>query len=235
MRRARFVSVTNVPGTGGAFFKTFDAVGAGATAKNRDAGTDVLALINGNLALGQGTQVQLNTGSLKLQLQLTTAFAQSTNAATNTKNFTITGGGAQFQLGAEVQSSQQVSVGIQSVDANKLGNSQLGFLSSIVSGGVNSLISGHAANASNIIDQAITQVSVTRGRIGAFEKNTLQTNVRSLQAAVENLTASESTIRDADFAAETSALTRSQILSSAATSVLSLSNSQAQQVLQLLK
>ena len=73
-----------------------------------------------------------------------------------------------------------------------------------------------------------------RGRLGAVERNVLQTNVRSLQASFENLSASQSQIRDADFAQETSMLTRAQILSSAGTTVLGLANQQSQQVLQLL-
>ncbi len=63
----------------------------------------------------------------------------------------------------------------------------------------------------------------------------LDTNVRSLQSAFENLTASNSQIRDADFAAETSLLTRSQILSSSGTAILGLANQTSQQVLQLLQ
>jgi flagellin len=70
--------------------------------------------------------------------------------------------------------------------------------------------------------------------LGAFERNTLQTNVRSLQAGLENLTAAESTIRDADFAKETSELTRAQVLTSSSTTVLATANAQAQNVLQLL-
>jgi flagellin len=62
----------------------------------------------------------------------------------------------------------------------------------------------------------------------------LDTNRRSLQAAVENLSASRSVILDADFAVETSELTRAQILQSSGTTVLSLANQQAQSVLQLL-
>ncbi|MCU0689636.1 MAG: flagellin, partial [Phycisphaerales bacterium] len=72
------------------------------------------------------------------------------------------------------------------------------------------------------------------GRLGAMERNTLDTNVRSIQAAVENLTASQSVIRDTDFADETSRLTRAQILSQAGSSVLQLANQQAQSVLSLL-
>ncbi len=106
--------------------------------------------------------------------------------------------------------------------------------SSLRSGGTNDLSSGNFSNASAVLTSALDEISVLRGRLGAFEKNTLQTNVRSLQAAVENLTSSESRIRDADFAEETSSLTRAQILTSAGTSVLGLANQQAQQVLQLL-
>ena len=81
---------------------------------------------------------------------------------------------------------------------------------------------------------AIQQVSVLRGRIGAFETNTLDTNVASLNVALENVTSSESDIADADFAAETSNLTRAQILMQAGTSVLATANSTPQDVLKLL-
>ena len=74
-----------------------------------------------------------------------------------------------------------------------------------------------------------------RGRLGAFERNTLQTNVRSLQIGLENITASESKIRDADFASETANLTRAQILNQAGTSVLATANASAQNVLALLQ
>jgi flagellin len=76
---------------------------------------------------------------------------------------------------------------------------------------------------------------VIRGRLGALERNTLDTNMRSIQTAIENLSASQSIIRDADFATETAALTRAQILANAGQSVLQLANQQAQSVLQLLR
>ena len=62
-----------------------------------------------------------------------------------------------------------------------------------------------------------------------------QTNVRSLQIGLENITASESKIRDTDFASETAELTRAQILNQAGTSVLATANSTAQNVLALLQ
>src|SRR6185369_6610142 len=116
-----------------------------------------------------------------------------------------------------------------------LGNDNVGFLTDIVTGGNNSLTKGQAGNASRIIEVAINQVAVLRGRLGAFEKNTLDTNTNSLSVALENVTASQSKIRDADFAEETSNLTRAQILTQAGTSVLATANSTPQSVLTLLQ
>lgn len=227
-----FVSVRKLPGSaGGSFLTLYDELAPTGNAVQRDSGEDVLALVNGNLALGKGTHVALNSSGLNVDLQLTDAFAQTPG----TKEFTITGGGANFQLGPVVETSQQVSFGIHSVLAHHLGNSADGFLSSIASGGDNSLVNGKAREASQIIERAITQVSVARGRLGAFERNTLQTNIRSLQIALENVTSSESQIRDADFAAETSALTRAQLLSNVGTTVLATANNNAANVLSLLQ
>lgn len=232
-----FVSVQKVPGggDGGSNFATYQELGDATTEAKRDTGEDVSALVNGNLAQGDGTRIKLNTSALKLELNLSESFAQETTSPANETEFTITEGGAKFQLGPAVESAQQVSFGIPSIAANRLGNSSIGFLSSIVSGGTNSVVDGNAEEASKIIEEALTQVSVIRGRLGAFEKNTLQTNVRSLQISLENLTAAESRIRDADFAKETSELNRSQILSNVATSTLATANSQSQNVLSLLQ
>jgi len=238
--------------TGGGFFRTFAITSNGAvpgtpsfgdpafvaqlSSANRDAGRDVNAIINGALANGNGLTLSLqNQTALSLELELDQQFATA-NGSIST--FYITGGGALYQLGGVINASQQTNIGVQSMAASRLGGTllddQLQFLSSLRSGGGNDLNSLEFQNASAILDTSIDEVSTLRGRLGAFERNTLETNVRSLSTAIENLTASESRIRDADFAEETSRLTRSQILSSASTSVLGLANQQAQQVLQLL-
>jgi flagellin len=74
-----------------------------------------------------------------------------------------------------------------------------------------------------------------RGRLGAFQKNTIETNVNSLQVSLENVTASESAIRDTDFASESAAMTRSQILVQATTTILKLANTTPQNALSLLQ
>jgi flagellin len=248
----QFVSVKrlNEP-NGGGFFRTYSLTDnanrdvtsfsdptflASLTAANRDEGRDVSAVVNGNVATGDGLKLSLeNQTSLSLELILTDSFGTTPNS---TSTFYVTGGGALYQLGGDINTSQQTNIGIPSLAASRLGgtliNGTLQFLSTLRSGGDNDLKSGNYENASKILGSAIDEVAVIRGRLGAFERNTLQTNVRSVQSAIENLTASESRIRDTDFAEETSKLTRAQILTSASTSVLGLANQQAQQVLQLL-
>ena len=121
-----------------------------------------------------------------------------------------------------MDSNLQVNLGVQSVAATRLGNADVGYLTQVQSGGGYALVDGEYQRAQQIITEAIKQVSVLRGRLGAFEKNTLDTNVNQLGITMENLMAAESVIRDADFAYETSQLARHQILVSAGTSVLAL-------------
>lgn len=210
------------------------------TTATSDTGRNVTALVNGTLAIGEGLNLSVNSPNLSLKLLLDADFA--TDPTQGATSFHITGGGALFQLGPDVTPQQQTNLGIGSVAASNLGgilvDGDLQYLSSLKDGAVNSIAESNRRKdfsaASKILDAAINEVAVIRGRLGAFERNVLQTNVRSLQAASENLTASMSKIRDADFAAETSQLTRAQILTSAGTSVLALANQQSQQVLQLL-
>lgn len=212
------------------------------TAADIDSGRDVGVIINGALATGRGLEVTVRNPDLDLRLLLGTTFATTVNGTP--ESFVITGGGARYQLGPQVNPQQQINVGFSSVAATRLGGTfvtltdgstqELQFLSSLKDGGDNRLNGGSLANASRILDTAIDEVSQLRGRLGAFERNILQTNIRSLQSGIENITSSQSIIRDADFARETSELSRSQILVQAGTSVLATANTNAQSVLQLL-
>jgi flagellin len=219
---SQFVEVKPLPGSN---FITLNETGGQAV---RDIGVDVTATINGTLASGDGYNATLKTTALDIELTVTPG-------TTGTTSFAITGGGSLYQLGAHVNTNEQVSLGIQSTAASRLGNTTLGFLSQLKTGESFALeTTGGPAQASKIVDEAIRQISIVRGRLGAFEKNTLDTNINQLGITMENLIASESTIRDTDFAAETSRLTRNQILVSAGTSVLGLANQTPSTVLSLL-
>ena len=216
-----FVSVNVLGGT----FATVDADAASAT---RDTGRDAAGSINGNSVSGKGTTLTFNSRALDLQLTVSAGYSGSSS-------FTIRGGGgALFQLSPDVSTAGQMNVGLDSVTAARLGRGDIGYLNSLVTGGTYDLSSGRLEAATDIIDASITDVASLRGRLGAFEKNVVNTSVNSLRVALENVSAAESLIRDTDFATETSELTRSQILVAAGTSVLAAANSSPQNVLSLL-
>lgn len=191
----------------------------------RAVGTNIAATINGVVATGKGNRLSLNTSTLDLSFAVTPG--SSTDIA-----FSITGGGAIFQLGGDVVSNQQARLGIGSIATAKLGGAS-GRLFELRSGNANDLAT-NTTGAAAIVDEVIDKISALRGRLGAFERTTLETNIRSLQDTVTNLTEAESSIRDADFAAESAALTRAQILVQSGTSVLAIANQNPQNVLALL-
>lgn len=223
-----FVSVEKI-GTSG----TFDLADREGTTNSRTTGQDALATVNGISATADGLNIKFSSSLLKLDVTLAEAFGNGSTGL-GTSSFAITEGGALFQLGPQVNINQQENIGVKSMQANKLGNSNVGYLVELKSGQPNALKTGNFQTASKIVQATITQVAVLRGRLGAFERNTLQSNIAQLQITTENLVASQSIIRDTDFAKETSELTRAQILVQAGNSILAIANAQSQNVLTLL-
>jgi flagellin len=209
---------------------------AAATNGVRDVGQDIVATINGVSATSKGRNIRVNTDFLDVEITLKTGTATALGSVGGASGaFTITGGGAEFQLSSKVDVGGKVALGIQNVAARKLGSSDLGFLSNLASGKANNVVDGNLEGGAKVVDEAIRQVSGLRGRLGAFQRNTVGSTVRNLNVSLENSSAAESVIRDADFASETANLTRSQILSQAAQNSLSLANSQPQSALALLR
>ena len=198
----------------------------------RDDGQDVQATINGVKASTRGATASIASDFLDVSIDLTTAGAQALDTIAAGK---ITGGGANFNLGPNVDIGNQVSIGISSVASRNLGSEGTGFLSELASGADQNVVDGDLTEAQKIVNDAIGQISQQRGRLGAFTKNTVGSTIRSLGVALENTSAAESAIRDTDFAKETAELTRSQILVQAATNSLSIANSNPQNALSLLR
>ncbi len=92
----------------------------------------------------------------------------------------------------------------------------------------------NGADLVSILEDAINRVSTTRGRLGAVQKNVIDTNVATLGVALENISEARSQIVDTDFAEETANLTKAQVLSQASISILGIANQNPQQVLSLL-
>ncbi|MFO0860493.1 MAG: flagellin [Phycisphaerales bacterium] len=211
-----------------------DFAGVNNTITNK--GKDMQATVNGVAAITNGKTARINTDFLDVEATLTTSQAQTLGnvGGNNAHAFSIIGGGATFTLAGNVDVSGKVSIGIQSVGTTALGSGAIGHLSDLASGKTANVVNGNMETAQKIVGSAIEQISSLSGRLGAFQSNTVGATIRSLGVAVENATAAQSIIRDADFAAETAGLTRSQILVNASTNVLGLANQAPQSVLQLL-
>jgi len=211
----------------------FTALLPGDAGDETDYGQDASVKINGVTAITDGLRASVRSNSLSLDIDLSAEFGTMGTAETS-KTFTITGGGADFMISPTVSLAGLASMGIQAVDTGSLGNAIYGYLSSLATGQTNALSTGNYAQAQRIVRAAQEQVAQLRGRLGAFQKNSLETVANSLRVTLENTMAAESSIRETDFASETSNLTRSQILVQSAINTLRLANAQPQTVLALL-
>jgi len=132
-----------------------------------------------------------------------------------------------FQIGANAASVNQLDLST----VNAASAAGVGSLTAVTIGGANGLA---AISALSVIDTAINSISEIRADFGVLQ-NRFESVVRNLQNVAENLSAARSRIRDADFAEETSELTRTQILQQAGVSMLAQANSLPQNVLSLLQ
>jgi len=198
----------------------------------KDAGRNATVLINGTSATADGLAARVSSDGFDVSIKIDGTSLLNNTGQTTT--FHVTSGGANFNLSPSVDLAGKVSLGIETVTTGNLGNGTAGFLSDLKSGGTANVQNGDLSKAQEVISAAIKQVSTLRGRLGAFQKNVVGSTISSLSVALENTTAAESAIRDTDFAAETANMTRSQILSQAATQALALANSAPQQVLSLI-
>lgn len=142
----------------------------------------------------------------------------------------ITAGSVQFQIGANT--GQSVSFSLPTVYANRLGTN---VIAGKTLADLDVTTQQGAQDAMRIIDDAVRQLAQLRGELGSFQANFLDSTVRSLSIAQENLASTESMIRDADMAKEITEFTRLQILNQSGMSVLAQANNIPQGILQLLQ
>jgi flagellin len=131
---------------------------------------------------------------------------------------------ANFQVGANQGETISVDA-ISSMSASSLG---------LTAANVDVLTATNASSSLTVIDSALTTVTSARAKLGA-SINRFEQTISNLRVTVENLSAARSRIQDADFAAETAALTRVQILQQSGMAVLSQANAIPQGVLSLLR
>ena len=137
--------------------------------------------------------------------------------------------GGVFQVGANVTASNQIHVSIDDIRITNGTNTVFTALSNVD-------VTNPSQNGvdATIVDNALAQVSSLQGQLGAAQ-NRFQSTISNLQVTTENLSASESRIRDTDMAAEMVNFTKDQILLQAGTAMLAQANSAPQTVLKLLQ
>ena len=207
--------------------------------------TDLMGAING--AQGStGVTASFTSSSSKAGLTLSTTDGRdisvldfTNSGATKTVVFsgvTLTGGAAtdsSIKSGVVSLSSSKGTITLANAGTDVFTTAtQASAFSSLSAVSLTS--ASNAQSAISVVDAALAQVNVSRGALGAYQ-NRFMSAVSNLQTTAENLSASRSRIQDADFAAETAAMTRGQIMQQAGTAILAQANSLPNSVLSLLK
>ena len=200
----------------------------------------VTAITDGDVAGVAGTSVTV-AGDFSIQIGTQTAFTVADSTYTTAQSLvdainTALNGEGSAALNTDgtlnVVSNESITV------TGTTGLTTLGLASSTdVSGSLSTAAVDTVANSETTIrqvDSALTAVSSLRSTFGAIQ-NRFESTIANLATTSENLSAARSRIQDADFAAETAALTRAQILQQAGLSILSQANSLPQNVLALLQ
>lgn len=183
---------------------------------------NIATALDGN-RVATGTTAIANFDRLGIMMNLNDVF---TDGNLDGKTLVIESGtGGSFQVGPDNGAFNQIEFGITDMRAS-------GAALNLTSSSVGTL--QNARDALPILDLAIDRVAQERGNIGAIQ-NRMAFTISSTQNAIQNIQASESSIRDADVAEEVSEFTRAQILTQAATSVLAQANAIPQSALSLLQ
>ncbi len=180
--------------------------------------------------------------TLSAQTGVTAALGGASGIAlSNTDGSSITiagaginaGTGATFQAGVVLSGEVGQAFTVSGTFAQVSGNLGDGQTDNTVNG-LDVLTQGSSNTALSTVDFALQQINTLRSELGAVQTR-FESTISNLQITVENLTAARSRIQDADFAAETANLTRSQILQQAGLAIVSQANSLPQNVLSLLQ
>ena len=140
--------------------------------------------------------------------------------------------------GTATLSAGGASITISSAAASALGEIDIDgtthTLIDVASGGSLNIANGDLEGTLQTIRAAMNQVATQRGTIGAFQKNTVASQISTNQVAFENVAAANSLIRDTDYAKETAALSRAQVLNQSSIGVMSMINFLRQEVMNAL-
>lgn len=195
-------------------------------------GKDVKGTVNGEETTGSGQVLTGKTGTSVEGLKVRYTGEKANEEGEIAGTVAVYQNSLKFQVGAN--EGQTVGVSLRDMASRSLSNgveNKSGFDSLSEIDVTN--FQG-AQDAIKMVDSAIDQTSTERAKLGAFQQNTLESNLNNLRVAAENLTAAESTIRDSDMAHEMADFTKNQILTQTSTAMLAQANQRSQSVLGLM-
>jgi flagellin len=159
--------------------------------------------------------------------------AASTTYSTNSSSMTyLSGSGSEtitFQIGSTNNANHKLAITLDAACSSGVGSAKTDISSDAIAIDNQS----NAQAAMDKLDTALTEINKSMGKLGAYQ-NRLDMAYDNLSVQVENLSASESVIRDVDMASETVKFTKNQILQQSGMAMLAQANMAPQQVLQLL-
>lgn len=204
------------------------------------AGTAMAVTVNGTAATvsagtnGLNNQVSFG-GPNGLSFSVGVNGGQTVAAAGSSTVVSVSNQSLTFQIGANANETAQIGLDKVTADALATGVSGLTNANTTDLSKIDVTTQAGAQDAIKVVDAAIAQVSNLRGKIGAFQSNTLESNARNLSTTLENTTSAESVIRDTDFASEIANYTKLQTQMQAGSTVLGNANQTTQLVAQLLR
>ncbi|MBI3964929.1 MAG: flagellin [Chloroflexi bacterium] len=234
------VDVTNA--AAGTTFALSSTAAGKITLTNNTTAVSQEVSISAMTATGTSTQtLDFSTLGVKLTLSGFDASGTAANLVTdltataNDTLLTAAAGSATLQIGAN--QNQNMAISISDMRSSAIGTSAVVNYTTLSAAVTQFGIDLNTTGANNLIlnlDNAIADVSANRSKLGAYQ-NRLEHTIANLSVASENLSASESRVRDADMAAEMVAFTKRNILQQAGTSILAQANQGPQAVLGLLR
>jgi flagellin len=188
----------------------------------------VIDEINGKV---QGVVASAGEGG---ELVLTSASGLDIDVAEDTTLFLGTGATDTYSGQITLESSNGGDVVITGENTAYAGFAEQGGADAVIGSGLSVGTVANANVAIERIDDALNNIATQRGNLGAIQ-NRLDSTISNLGSVAENLTAANSRILDADFASETAAMTKAQIMTQAGTAMLAQANQLPQTVLSLLQ
>lgn len=200
---------------------------------------------DGNLAIAldeEGNEIMVNVSELSDMDDFLDAFddnrrdgllKEDQNYVSSVGNVRVAQNSVQFQVGAN--EGQTVAISLINARSDALGKGVQNTSKYESLGDIDVTSFQGAQDTINLLDASIDEVSSVRAKLGAFQKNTLESNLVNLRVGQESLIASESVLRDVDMASEMAAFTRNKIMAQSATAMLSHANKMPSSILSLIQ